>query len=38
MTSGVMVGSDGKFRPNAKVTRAEAVTILHRVYTDIVNN
>lgn len=28
---GVMVGSDGKFRPSAKVTRAEAVTTLQRI-------
>jgi hypothetical protein len=36
-TLGVMVGDAGKFRPSDKVTRAEAVAILHRIYTDLVN-
>ncbi|WP_409344581.1 S-layer homology domain-containing protein [Paenibacillus sp. MBLB4367] len=35
--SGIMVGADGNFRPKDKVTRAEAVTILHRVYTKLGN-
>lgn len=37
ITLGVMNGSGEKFRPYDKVTRAEAVTILYRVYTDLVN-
>jgi hypothetical protein len=32
---GIMVGADGKFRPSDKVTRAEAITILHRVYKEL---
>lgn len=32
ITKGIMAGANGKFRPTDKVTRAEATTILHRLY------
>lgn len=34
---GVIQGSEGKFRPNAPITRAEAVTILNRLLTGYYN-
>lgn len=37
LNNDIMAGANGKFRPMDKVTRAEAVTILQRVYTALEN-